>query len=81
MSIQDQVKSVIAEKLGVEPQKIVDDSSLIDDLGADSLEMIELLMALEDDLGIEIPDEDANQMVRVADIVEYVEQRAAVGID
>ncbi len=73
MSTLDKVKGVIIDKLGVEEDKIVPDASFVDDLGADSLDTVELIMQLEEEFGIEIPDEDAEKMTTVKSVVDYIE--------
>ena len=73
MSTFDKVKEVIVDKLGVEEDKIESSSSFIDDLGADSLDTVELIMQLEEEFGIEIPDENAEQMTTVQQAVDYIE--------
>lgn len=70
--ILDRVKNIIAEQLGVEAEEITMDSSFIDDLGADSLDIVELIMALEEEFDIEFPDEDAEKIATVGDVVEYI---------
>lgn len=76
MAVGDKVKSIIAEQLGVKKEEINDASKFIDDLGADSLDTVELVMALEEEFGIEIPDEDAEKMVTVGEAVKYIEEKA-----
>ena len=73
MSTLDKVKEVIIDKLGVEEDKIVPEASFVDDLGADSLDTVELIMQLEEEFGIEIPDEDAEKMTTVKSVVDYIE--------
>jgi len=73
MSSFDKVKEVIMDKLGVEESKITPEASFVDDLGADSLDTVELIMQLEEEFGIEIPDEDAEQLVTVAKAIEYID--------
>jgi len=73
MSTLDKVKEVIIDKLGVEEDKIVSNASFVDDLGADSLDTVELIMQLEEEFGIEIPDEDAEKMTTVKSVVDYIE--------
>lgn len=68
----DKVKEIIAEQLGVEADDISMESSFLDDLGADSLDIVELIMALEGEFDIEIPDEDAEKVKTVGDVVEYI---------
>ncbi len=73
MSSFDKVKEVIMDKLGVEESKITPEASFVDDLGADSLDTVELIMQLEEEFGIEIPDEEAEQLTTVAKAVEYID--------
>ena len=73
------VKSIIAEQLGVKIEEVTDSASFVDDLGADSLDTVELVMALEEEFGIEIPDEDAEKMTNVGEAVRYVEEKASKG--
>jgi len=73
MSTFDKVKEVIVDKLGVEEDKIESSSSFVDDLGADSLDTVELIMQLEEEFGIEIPDENAEKMTTVQQAVDYIE--------
>ena len=73
MSTLDKVKEVIIDKLGVEEDKIALEASFVDDLGADSLDTVELIMQLEEEFGIEIPDEDAEKMTTVKSVVDYIE--------
>ena len=68
----DKVKEIIVEQLGVAETAITPDASFIDDLGADSLDIVELIMALEEEFDLEIPDADAEKVVRVNDVVEYI---------
>lgn len=71
------VKSIIAEQLGVKVEEVTDTASFVDDLGADSLDTVELVMALEEEFGIEIPDEDAEKMTSVGEAVRYIEQKVS----
>lgn len=71
----EKVKKIIAEQLGVDEAEITNDSHFIDDLGADSLDTVELVMALEEEFGIEIPDEDAEKIQTVGDVAKYIEER------
>ena len=75
MAVGDKVKSIIAEQLGVKKEEVKEDSKFIDDLGADSLDTVELVMALEEEFGIEIPDEDAEKMVTVGQAIKYIEEK------
>ena len=74
MSTFDKVKEVIVDKLGVEEDKIETSSSFVDDLGADSLDTVELIMQLEEEFGIEIPEESAEKMTTVQQAVDYIEE-------
>lgn len=71
------VKEIIVEELGVEADKVTSEASFVDDLGADSLDTVELVMAFEEEFGIDIPDEDAEQMRTVGDAISYIEKNAA----
>jgi len=75
-SIDERVKSIIVEQLGVKPEQIVPEASLIDDLGADSLDTVELVMALEEEFETEIPDEEAEKIRTVAQITDYIKARS-----
>lgn len=77
MSREDKVKSIIAEQLGVDLDKVVPEASFIDDLGADSLDTVELVMALEEEFEVEIPDEDAEQMQTVGNAINYLKDKEA----
>jgi acyl carrier protein len=77
MSIEAQVKEIIMNKLGVEMDQITSDAAFIEDLGADSLDTVELVMELEDKFGIEIPDTDAEKIRTVKDAVQYLEKHAS----
>ncbi len=76
-AVSDRVRAIIAEQLGVKLEEVTDGASFIEDLGADSLDTVELVMALEEEFGIEIPDEDAEKMVTVGDAIKYIEQKSA----
>lgn len=69
----DRVREIIANELGVELEKVTDEASFVEDLGADSLDTVELVMAFEEEFGVEIPDEDAEQMQTVGDAIKYLE--------
>ena len=73
-TIQDDVKAIIVEQLGVDESEVVSTASFVDDLGADSLDTVELVMAFEEKFGIEIPDEDAEKIRTVQDAVDYIEK-------
>lgn len=70
----EKVKEIIANELGVERDKVTEDASFVEDLGADSLDTVELVMAFEEEFGIEIPDEDAEQMQTVGDAIDYLSE-------
>lgn len=76
--IEERVRKIIAEQLGVDESKVVPEASFIEDLGADSLDTVELVMALEEDFQTEIPDEDAQKILTVQDAINYVEARSMV---
>ena len=73
MAVAEKVKSIIIEQLGVDEEEVTLDASFVDDLGADSLDTVELVMAFEEEFGLEIPDEDAEKITRVKDAVDYIE--------
>ncbi|MBP1733525.1 MAG: acyl carrier protein [Deltaproteobacteria bacterium] len=73
-SVAEKVKKMIVEQLGVSEAEVVPEAKFIDDLGADSLDIVELVMALEDVYGIEIPDEDAEKIETVGDAIKYIEE-------
>lgn len=74
MAIIDKVKAIIIEQLGVEEAEVKMESSFVDDLGADSLDIVELVMALEEEFDLEIPDEDAEKIRTVGDAVKYIQE-------
>ena len=76
MSVEKRVKEIVAEQLGKDESEVKSESSFIDDLGADSLDIVELVMAMEDEFGIEIPDEDAEKIKTVKDVAEYIKAHA-----
>jgi acyl carrier protein len=71
--IEQRVKDIIVEQLGVKPEQVVPAAKFIEDLGADSLDTVELVMALEEEFGIEVPDEQAEKLQSVGDVIKYVE--------
>lgn len=75
MSLEVKVKELIVQQLGVSENEVVPEAKFIDDLGADSLDLVELVMALEDEYNIEIPDEDAEKIVTVGDAIKYIQER------
>jgi acyl carrier protein len=76
-TVAEKVKSIIVEQLGVEADEVTPNASFTDDLGADSLDIVELVMAFEEEFGIEIPDEDAEKIGNVSEAVSYIEQHSA----
>ena len=72
MSVEEKVKEIIVDQLGVDENQVKPEASFIDDLGADSLDTVELVMALEEEFDIEIPDEDAEQIASVQNAVDYI---------
>lgn len=74
MALFDKVKEIIIEQLGVEEEQVVQEASFVDDLGADSLDIVELVMALEEEFNMEIPDEDAEKIKTVGDAVSYIQE-------
>ncbi len=76
MATEEKVKELIVEQLGVEPAQVTENAKFVDDLGADSLDTVELVMALEEEFSIEIPDEDAEKIVAVGDAINYINEHA-----
>ena len=74
-SVADRVKEIIVEQLGVNPDQVTPEAKFIEDLGADSLDTVELVMAFEEEFGAEIPDEDAEKLQTVGDVIKYIEDR------
>jgi acyl carrier protein len=74
--VEDKVKQIIVDQLGIEAGDVTPESSFVDDLGADSLDRVELIMALEETFGIEIPDDDAEKIVTVQNAVDYIQKNA-----
>ena len=71
----DKIKSIVVDQLGVDESQVTEDASFVDDLGADSLDTVELIMAFEEEFDIEIPDEDAQKIKTVKDVMEYIESK------
>ena len=74
MSVEDRVKSIIVEQLGVDADEVVPNASFVEDLGADSLDTVELIMAFEEEFGVEISDDEAEKIRKVKDAVDYIEK-------
>lgn len=72
MSVEDKVKKIIAEKLSVDLDEVIPDASFVDDLGADSLDLVELIMSMEEEFDMDISDEDAEQILTVKDAIAYI---------
>jgi acyl carrier protein len=75
MAVPEKIVEIIVEQLGVKPEEVTPEASFVDDLGADSLDTVELVMALEEEFGIEVPDEDAEKLVTVGDAIKYIEEK------
>ena len=75
MAVFDDVKAIIVEQLGVKPEEVTPNASFVDDLGADSLDTVELVMALEEKFDLEIPDEDAEKITTVSQTVTYIKEK------
>ncbi|RUM50903.1 MAG: acyl carrier protein [Hydrogenothermus sp.] len=74
-NIEERVKEIIADQLGISVDQIKPESKFVDDLGADSLDVVELIMAFEEEFGVEIPDEDAEKISTVQDVLDYIKQK------
>ncbi|MGH7209037.1 MAG: acyl carrier protein [Nitrospiraceae bacterium] len=75
MAVEDRIKKIIAEQLGVDEDEVVPEASFVDDLGADSLDTVELVMAFEEEFDIEIPDEDAEKILTVGRAMDYIKEK------
>lgn len=75
MAMSPKIKEIIVEQLGVDPEKVKPEASFIDDLGADSLDIVELVMAMEEEFDLEIPDEEAEKLRTVGDVVGFLEKK------
>lgn len=78
MSVEEKVKNIIVEQLGVDMESVTPEASFIDDLGADSLDIVELVMTMEEEFDLEIPDEDAEKIKCVGDVITYVQTKTKV---
>ncbi len=76
MAVEDRVKKIIVEQLGVEEDEVVPEASFVQDLGADSLDTVELVMALEEEFDIEIPDDEAEKMQKVSQAIDYIKEKS-----
>ncbi|HEY7461973.1 MAG TPA: acyl carrier protein [Gemmatimonadota bacterium] len=79
MSVEAKVKEIIVENLGVDAEKVTPEASFVEDLGADSLDTVELVMAFEEEFDVEIPDEDAEKMRTVGEAISYLKNKAEKG--
>jgi acyl carrier protein len=77
MAVPEKITEIIVEQLGVKPEEVTPEASFVDDLRADSLDTVELVMALEEEFGIEVPDEDAEKLTTVGDAIKYIEEKTA----
>lgn len=77
MSVEERVKEIIVEQLGVDAGQVSENAKFVEDLGADSLDTVELVMALEEEFSLEIPDEDAEKITSVGDAIKYINQASA----
>ena len=76
MEVEEKIKKIIAEQLGVEEEEVLPEAKFVDDLGADSLDTVELVMALEEEFDIEIPDEDAEKILTVGAAIDFIKEKA-----
>ena len=76
-TIEEKVKDIIVEQLGVTPEQVTPNASFIEDLGADSLDTVELVMAFEEEFSVEVPDEDTEKLQTVGDVIKYIEEKTA----
>ena len=74
-SVEERVKKIVVEQLGVKEEEVTNEASFVDDLGADSLDTVELIMQFEEEFGIEIPDEDAENLLSVGQAIEYISNK------
>jgi acyl carrier protein len=77
VTVEERVKSIICDQLAVEPEKVTPTASFIEDLGADSLDIVELVMTMEEEFDLDIPDDDAEKIKTVGDVIKYISNKAA----
>ncbi|MFH1066429.1 MAG: acyl carrier protein [bacterium] len=75
--IEEKVKEIIVEQLSVNAEQVTPEAKFVEDLGADSLDVVELVMAFEEEFGVEVPDEDAEKLLTVGDVVKYIEEKSS----
>ena len=75
-AVEEKIKKIIVEQLGVDEEDVTPEASFVDDLGADSLDTVELVMAFEEEFGVEIPDEDAEKIQTVQNVIDYIKEKA-----
>jgi acyl carrier protein len=75
--MEEKLKQIVVDQLGVEAEKVLSTAKFVDDLGADSLDLVEMIMALEEEFGVEIPDEDAEKIITVQDAIAYIDAKKA----
>ncbi|MFZ2493695.1 MAG: acyl carrier protein [Thermoanaerobaculia bacterium] len=76
MSVEERVKAIVVEQLSVDPEEVTPEAAFVEDLGADSLDTVELIMAFEEEFGVEISDDDAEKIRKVRDAIDYIDSRA-----
>jgi acyl carrier protein len=76
MAVEEKVKEIVSKQLGIDKEKVTPEASFMEDLGADSLDTVELVMAFEEEFGIEIPDEDAEKIVKIQDAINYIKEKS-----
>ena len=76
-SVEQKVTDIVVEQLGVNPEQVTPKASFIEDLGADSLDIVELVMAFEEEFSVEVPDEDAEKLQTVGDVIKYIEEKSS----
>lgn len=75
-SVEEKVKEIIVEQLSVNAEQVTPEAKFVEDLGADSLDVVELVMAFEEEFGVEVPDEDAEKLLTVGDVIKYIEEKS-----
>lgn len=75
MSVERKVREIVAKQLGIDIEKVTPEAKFVDDLGVDSLDSVEIILAFDEEFGLDIPDEDAEKMLKVVDAIKYIEDR------